>query len=205
MKSEKNKTEESEKKVFKEETIKDEASMEEIPEKNTEDNSDVEILPVEEEIENAEVEILKAEIAKLNDSIMRERAEFQNYRKRTSQEALLAEGRTAGKILQEIMPAFDAFDQLLTTASTGDSSMEKFLEGAQLIKKQLWQVFENLGVEEINPDQMEFDPQTMEALSVQEAEDVKTDTVTQVYQKGYRFKERILRPARVSVKKPIAG
>jgi len=142
------------------------------------------------------------EIAKLNDIILRERAEFVNYRKRINQENLQQEGRIAGKILQEMVPVFDAFDLLLVSEHEGEKSMEKFLEGSKLIRKQLWQVFENLGVETIDPDQLEFDPTTMEALSVSESEAVDREIVKQVYQKGYKYKDRILRPARVAVEKP---
>ncbi|MDH4263009.1 MAG: nucleotide exchange factor GrpE [Spirochaetia bacterium] len=145
---------------------------------------------------------LNEEIARLNDSILREKAEFLNYRKRMNQENLQQEGRTAGKILQELIPVFDAFDLLLATEHNGDKAMEKFLDGSNLIRKQLWQVFENLGIELIDPDQQEFDPTSMEALSVSESEKTDKEIVKQVYQKGYRYKDRILRPARVAVEKP---
>lgn len=145
---------------------------------------------------------LTQEIARLNDLILRERAEFVNYRKRINQENLQQEGRTAGKILQEMVSVFDAFDLLFTSEHDGKQAMEKFLEGSKLIRKQLWQVFENLGVELIDPDQMEFDPLSMEALSVSESETTEKEMVKQVYQKGYRYKDRILRPARVAVEKP---
>jgi len=156
----------------------------------------------EEQADDSVILELNNEIARLNELVARERAEFINYRKRTAQESLQLEGRTAGKILQEILPAFDAFDQLLASSHADAGSMTKFLEGAALIKKQLWQVFENLGVEELDPLNLEFDPQIMEALSVLEAEDANREHVVQVYQKGYRYKDRVLRPARVGVKKP---
>lgn len=160
-----------------------------------------------EPVENDDINVQKVnelteEVTRLNDVILRERAEFVNYRKRTNQENLQQEGRIAGKILQEMVPVFDAFDLLLTSVHTGEQAIDKFLEGSRLIRKQLWQVFESLGVEEIDPDKQEFDPQTMEALSVSESENAEKETVSQVYQKGYQYKGRTLRPARVAVEKP---
>jgi len=158
----------------------------------------------DEDVAHSDQKILELteQVDKLNDLILRERADFVNYRKRTLQENLQQEGRIAGKILQEITPVFDAFDLLLASETEGQQSIGKFMEGSRLIQKQLWQVFENLGVEYIDPVNMEFDPVSMEALSVSESEKAEKEMVVQVYQKGYKYKDRILRAARVAVEKP---
>lgn len=147
---------------------------------------------------------LTRENLKLNDLIMRERAEFANYKKRTSQEMLQMEGKIAGKVLHDMLPAFDAFDQLISSSFSGEANVESFMQGSKLIRKQLWQIFEDLGIEEINPEKEGFDPQIMEALSFKESDEVESETVTEVYQKGYKFKDKIIRPARVAVSKPAA-
>ncbi|MDH4198938.1 MAG: nucleotide exchange factor GrpE [Spirochaetia bacterium] len=148
------------------------------------------------------IEQLTSENARLNDQVLRERAEFANLRKRHNQETLQLEGKIAGKILQEILPALDALDQLLVAGETGVQVLDQFLDGSKLIRKQLWQAFEGLGIEEVNPVSLEFDPLSMEALSVTEVENIEFERVGVVYQKGYKFKERVIRPARVAVEKP---
>jgi len=157
-----------------------------------------------EETEESLVDKLKRDMANMQDILTRERADFINYRRRTVQEKEQLTENVIGKLLNDILPVMDAFDQLFQAAEKqGEQSMERFLDGATLIRKQLWQVFSEKGMEEIDPaEKEEFDPVLMEALSVEEIEGVEAEGVKAVYQKGYRYKDKVIRPARVAVVKP---
>ena len=148
--------------------------------------------------------ILKEEVGELKEALQRERAEFANFRKRTIQEKSDIQSYVTGQILGDLLPAFDSFDQLFATreAEGEQSDANKFLEGVELIKKQLFEVLNKNGVEGFDPAGESYDANTMEALSSTESEDVTEATVAQVYQKGYSIAGRVIRAARVAVLTP---
>lgn len=152
------------------------------------------------------VEELNEQASKFKDELQRERAEFINFRKRVVQEKADIENSIMGKILNSMLPALDSFDQLFSAdQNQSEQKLENFLEGAELIKKQLVTVFEKYGVEEFDPKGQPFDPSSMEALHLKETDEVDSNTVSEVYQKGYKISGRLLRAARVAILKPTAS
>ena len=150
-----------------------------------------------------ELNDLEELVNKYKDELQRERAEFINYRKRVVQEKADMENSIMGKILDSMLPALDSFDQLFSSSQNKkEQTLENFLKGAELIEKQLVNVFQKYGVEEFNPKGKPFEPGSMEALHLNETDQVNEDTVDEVYQKGYKINGRLLRVARVSVLKP---
>ncbi|RME92674.1 MAG: nucleotide exchange factor GrpE [Candidatus Hydrogenedentota bacterium] len=147
---------------------------------------------------------LKEKLAQTEDMLLRERAEFQNYRKRTIKEKGDIERFVMQKILTELLPALDSFDQVFHTEGKNPSEeVQRVLEGVKLIQKQLWEAFTKFNVEEFDPTGDLFDPNGMEALTRIESDEVENEIVDQVYQKGYKIGDHIVRPARVAVKVPI--
>lgn len=144
--------------------------------------------------------IIKEELEEMKQSLLRERADFANFRKRTIQEKQELEAVAASKILAQLLPALDSFDQLF---SQEFKEIKQVLDGVTLIRKQVDGVFSEVGIEQINPENEAFDPSTMEALGAQESDKVEVETVGQVYQKGYMLDGRVLRSARVMVLKPL--
>ena len=144
--------------------------------------------------------IIKEELEKMKQSLLRERADFANFRKRTIQEKQELEAVAASKILAQLLPALDSFDQLF---SQEFKEIKQVLDGVTLIRKQVDGVFSEVGIEQINPENEAFNPSTMEALGAQESNEVEVETVGQVYQKGYMLDGRVLRSARVMVLKPL--
>ena len=187
-----------------EQTSKEENTTE-TPEQEVQDN---EVEVNENLITEEEVNKLKQELENAKDDFLRERAEFINYRKRSSQEKIELDESITGRILTSFIPALDAFDQLFAIKLEADATnssvaLQKFIDGARLIQKQFMNGFTSFGVTEFEPINLPFDPNTMEALHVQESETVKETTVQSVYQKGYKIKEKVIRAARVAVVKPI--
>ena len=129
------------------------------------------------------------------DKWMRSVAEFDNYKKRNARlyQDAYAEGRT--DVIVKILPIGDNLD---TAISMGLD--EKTTEGLKLLKKKFDEVLKGMEITEINPIGEPFDPATMEAImQAEKGENETSDTVKQVFQKGYKLKDRIIRYAKVSV------
>lgn len=149
---------------------------------------------------------LKKRIDSLTGDLQRERAEFTNFRKRAVTEKAQQAAQSSARLLTDLLPALDALDQFFTAyqpKAEADATIKAIVDGVLLVQKQISRVFTEAGVEEFNPVGQEFDPNMMEALTMQET-DVERETVSQVFQKGYRIEGRLIRPARVVVAKPRA-
>ncbi len=155
--------------------------------------------------ESAEEQVPPAkEEEDLQTQLLRLRADFQNFRRRT--EARYSEGYSdAGmKFTEGLLEVLDNFERALDAAgekaaqSTGEAD-DKFVEGMELICKQLQGVLEKNGVTEIEALGKPFDPKFHNAVMTEEAPDAESGTVTKVFQKGYMLKDKLVRPAMVAV------
>lgn len=157
---------------------------------------------VEEEIlgEAAVADQLLAELEELRDRHLRLAAEFENYRKRTRQELLktreLGQAELAGRLLE----ALDDLGRIADTPADR-TTVEALHQGIDLVKRKLLKELAEVGLEPIDAEGQRFDPNQHEALSSVPTDDPEEDAVVdEVFVKGYRFGERLLRPARVVVK-----
>ena len=157
---------------------------------------------VEEQEKLSEVDALKLELEKskaqaddFKDKWMRNVAEFDNYKKRNA--TLYANAFFEGKVevLLKVLPIGDNLDMAIAMGLD-----EKTTEGLKLLKRKFDDILTAMEVTEINPVGEPFDPQVAEAVMQAEPEDgEQSDTVKQVFQKGYKIKDKIIRYAKVSV------
>jgi molecular chaperone GrpE len=157
----------------------------------------------------AQVEEFKARAAKADeywDRLLRAQAELENYRKRALRERQDAIQSAQATLLGGILPALDSFDMALAAIRTGETlNLESLKTGLELAYSQLKTALSNAGLEEIDAARQVFDPNVHEALSQLESAEVAEGHVLQQLRKGYRLKERLIRPASVIVaKKPAA-
>lgn len=141
------------------------------------------------------------ELESLRDRYLRLAAEFENYRRRVDRERSEFRVRAQSEI---VLPLLDLLDDLQRVAAMdhGATTVESILEGVQLIEKKFRHALESQGLEPIEAEGEFFNPSTMEALMTLPAEHPEEDDqVADVFQKGYRFKDLLIRPARVRVKK----
>ena len=144
-----------------------------------------------------EIDELKAQVEEYKDKWMRNVAEFDNYKKRTAKNWQEAFNEGIASVIVKILPVGDNLDWALTLGLD-----EKTEEGIRGIKKKYNETLASLEIEEINPIGEIFDPNVAEAVMQVPAEDGEvSDTVKQVFQKGYRKKDKIIRYATVSVVK----
>jgi molecular chaperone GrpE len=128
----------------------------------------------------------------------RTKADFENYRKRASRETAAAQERGVVKLALELLPAVDNLDRALV-ASDGSGDAETLVSGLKLVHAGVLAALARMGIEPYSPEGEQFDPQHHEAVAQQPVEGVDPGTIVEVYQRGYRLGDSVLRPARVVV------
>lgn len=139
------------------------------------------------------------QIEELTAALQRERADFINFKKRIERENEIAKVRISGDVLAKFLPVIDDFERAVL-AMPADAQESDWLKGIQMIQRKFHNLIEAEGVEVINPVGEPFDPNYHEAIGADEPTDeIPSEHVTVVLQKGYKLGERILRPAIVRV------
>jgi molecular chaperone GrpE len=128
----------------------------------------------------------------------RTKADFENYRKRAAREAGAAQERGVIKLARELLPAVDNLDRALEAVDS-DVAGGDLLAGIKLVHAEVMAALARVGVEPFNPTGEAFDPSCQEAVAQQPVEGAEAGTVAEVYQRGYRLGEVVIRPARVLV------
>ncbi|HET6180249.1 MAG TPA: nucleotide exchange factor GrpE [Candidatus Sulfotelmatobacter sp.] len=145
----------------------------------------------------ADLQKLKAERDSLLDRLARAQAEFENARRRASKEQQDFRDYAAADAIKPLLPVMDSFERALQAKSeSGD-----FRSGVELIYKQLQDALAKLGVRAIPAKGEPFDPHVHEAIEMVETSDVPDHEVLEELQRGYKLKDRLLRPAMVKVAK----
>lgn len=139
-----------------------------------------------------------AEIEELKDRLMRQMAEFDNYRKRTDKEKKQNYEIGAADFILKILPVVDNFERGLNAMTEADKETS-FAQGIEMIYKQLTKVLEDEGVTVIEAQGKEFDPMLHNAVMQQPSEEYESGVVIQELQKGYKYKERVIRHSMVMV------
>lgn len=167
---------------------------------NESDVIEVEVLDSFEESSELAEQLVKAEIAlkEANDRYQRTMAEFDNFRKRTLKEKASMFENGAKEVLEKLLPVVDNFERALTHLKEDEKELA-ITQGVEKIYKQLMSTFNELGVEEIDAHHKEFDPNFHHAVSHEDNEDYDDNLVQEVYQKGYLYKESVLRHSMVKV------
>jgi len=137
---------------------------------------------------------------KLNDQLLRSRAELDNFQKRTIKQMQLAQLYSTEKLSSELLVIMDSLEAAEKLSRDPNMKIENFVEGNNLLLKTTKEVFEKLDIEEINPIDEDFDPDYHQAMTTKDSEKPE-NTILEVMQKGYRLKTKLLRPALVVVSK----
>ena len=171
--------------------------LEEVETAAEEADETAETAPEKTEIELL-IEKLEKENKELNEKVLRQYAEFDNFKKRTAREKEALYDYAKGDTVAKIFPVLDIFEQALKT-QTAD---EAFYKGVVMIADRFKAILADLGVEEIPGVDSEFDPNFHNAVSRVANEEFGENTVSQVYQTGYKLGDKVLRPAMVVVANP---
>ena len=166
---------------------------------NTAADSSPEINQGDAEYANADAEVgkLAKDLEDLRQTLLRRQADFDNYRKRVEKERSEDSRRSTARVIEGLIPVVDSFDQAL--ASHREPEYANYRKGFELIHKQLIDNIAKLGAERIDPLGMTFDPHLHQAMDRTETTEKDEGTILQVFQPGYVFHGRVLRPAMVRV------
>ncbi len=145
---------------------------------------------------DAKIKALEAERDEYLNALQRERADFENYKKRNATLAADSFKNGVADAAMAILPVLDNFERALE-AECADTA---FVDGIKMIMRQLQETLKNMGVEEISADG-QFDPELHNAVMQAEAEDCAPNDIVEVLQKGYRLNDRVLRHTMVKVAK----
>ncbi len=157
-----------------------------------------EILRLKERLEAAE-----GRAGEYLDDLKRLQAEFDNYRKRMIREQASIIEMANEDLVGKLLPVIDNLERAIASAEQGAS--EGLAEGVRMVRDQMVEVLEGEGLEEINPHGHPFDYNVCEAVSTVLTDDHEDETVVEVHQKGYKWKDRLLRPAMATVSKCSSG
>lgn len=179
-----------------EKVINENEEVEEVIEPETPEAEDTAAKEAQEApAEPTDGEKLAAENAELRDKYLRLLAEFDNYRKRSVKERQEIYPEATAHAVEAFLPLADNFER----AAAAETSDEKYKEGVMMIYDQLSNAFKKLGIEEICRVGEPFDPTVENAVNQITDENLGENVVAQVYQKGYKLGDKIIRPAMVCV------
>ncbi len=143
-------------------------------------------------------EAAKEQIAQLEDKVKRQLAEFENFRNRTEKEKQAMFETGAKSVIEKILPVVDNFERGLATVPE-DKKEDPFVDGMNRIYRQLLTELENMGVKPIEAVGQEFDPNLHNAVMQVESEEYESGVVAQELQKGYTYRDNVVRHSMVAV------
>lgn len=153
-----------------------------------------------------ELDALTAKADKADEYLLlaqRTQADFENYRKRAAREAAIAKERGATKLALELLPAVDNLERALAHAPESDPAHPDedggFVSGIKHVHSDVIAALQRAGIDSYSPEGEPFDPTLHEAVAQQPVEGAEPGTVVEVFQRGYRIGDSVVRPARVVV------
>lgn len=165
---------------------------------------------VEETLEETETEAVEEEtledllakkddeIKELKNELLKQHADLDNIRKRLEKERALERKYAAMSVCKTLITPMDHYD-LALKHETEDEAIKNFLQGFRMIKEELNKALEQEGVTEIDALDEEYNPQFHQAIMTEKVEGKESNVVIEVLQKGYMFKDRVIRPAMVKI------
>lgn len=155
--------------------------------------------PPDQPEEGSEVESLREEVQQLQDALARTQAELVNLQKRHEREREAAARYRVEPLARELLEILDAMEEAQDAMTRDEGVPEAVREGQALTLRHMVNIFDKFSIEVIDPSGETFDPQLHEAVAMQPAGEFAPGSVMEVFRKGYRLQDRLLRPARVVV------
>lgn len=145
-----------------------------------------------------ELEELKNKISLLEEETLRAKADLINYRKRKDEEVQGLLKYADSDLIIELLPVLDNFERALNKKGE-NKELDNYLEGFKMIYDNIREILKNKGVSEIEALGKKFDPLYHHSISMRKEEGKESEEVLEVYQKGYTYKDKVLRPAMVII------
>ncbi len=152
----------------------------------------------EEESLRSELEKAQNTVKELNDRLLRNMAEFDNFRKRTLSEKAAMYDNGVKDSVEKLLPVIDSFERAVAGLSDEDRQNNVY-KGVEMILRQFMDTLSDMGVEEIPAEDQDFDPNLHNAVMHVEDESFGENKVAEVLQKGYKYNDKVIRPSMVKV------
>lgn len=165
-------------------------------EKTKKETAPEEETPAETAAEPTAEEKLTAELQETKDKLLRVMAEYDNFRKRSQKEKEAVYGDTKASVIVEFLPLYDNFGR---AESQEIADLESYKKGIDMIYNQFGEILKKLGVEEFGEKGEAFDPNIHNAVMHDEDSELPENSISDVFSKGYKLGDRIVRPAVVKV------
>ena len=162
------------------------------------DTKDKEETKKKKEKKKDKIEILEEENASLRDQLLRNRAELENFKKRMNEERIKDRKYASFSLVSELIASLDNLNRVVNM-ETDNEVLKNFLIGFKMINSQLFEILKNDGVSEIKAKGLAFDPAVHQAVSTEKQYGVEKGIVLEELQKGYKYKDRVIRPSMVKV------
>jgi len=144
------------------------------------------------------VDELRAKLTETEGRTLRLQADFENYKRRVQMDKQAAEKYRAQSLVSDILPALDNFERAMQVEAT-DEQTKSLLQGMEMVHRQLLEALTKEGVEVIEAVGKQFDPNEHQAIMQVEDSEFESNAVVEEFQKGYKLKDRVIRPSMVKV------
>jgi molecular chaperone GrpE len=141
---------------------------------------------------------LEQKLEEANNRFLRTQADLDNYRRRSKQEREVAEKYRSQSLIEDLLPVLDNFQRALAVDADNDGA-KSIVTGMEMVYRQLLEAMKKEGLEELEAEGKEFDPHYHQAVMQVEDDNFESNFVVEELQKGYRLKDRVIRPAMVKV------
>ncbi|WP_324636686.1 nucleotide exchange factor GrpE [Bacillus velezensis] len=152
----------------------------------------------QEEALQHQIDELQGLLDEKENKLLRVQADFENYKRRSRLEMEAAQKYRSQNVVTEILPALDNFERALQVGAESEQT-KSLLQGMEMVRRQLMDALEKEGVEAIEAVGQEFDPNLHQAVMQVEDENFGSNIVIEELQKGYKLKDRVIRPSMVKV------
>ena len=166
-------------------------------EETKENDANTEITRLEEELAT-----LRQEKDTLYNQMLRTKADFENFRRRSRQEYEQLSLYAGEELMKKILPVLDSMERAVACSDTASDNAQSWQEGVELTLRQFQNILKADGLEEVQSLNGPFDPELQEAVFQEESDTVQEPTVVEEMQRGYKYKGKLIRPALVKVAVP---
>ncbi|WP_026689187.1 nucleotide exchange factor GrpE [Alteribacter aurantiacus] len=153
---------------------------------------------VDEETEVNQVKALEAKVEELNQRLVRNQADYDNFRRRTRKEKEADAKYRAQSLAEKLIPALDNFERAMMVQVDSEDG-KSLLQGMEMVYRQMKEALESEGITAIETVGAPFDPHYHQAVAQAESDEYDSNVVVEEMQKGYMLKDRVIRPAMVKV------
>ena len=165
---------------------------------NAEETAEVVEEKTPEELLQEKIEKLEEEVKASEDKYLRLYAEFENFKRRKNQEIETNNIYKSQKVITEILPSLDNLERALQVDSDNEE-VKALRKGVEMVYEGILNVLKTEGVEEVETENVQFDPNIHHAVMQGEESDKESGVILDTFQKGYKLKDRVIRPAMVKV------